>query len=69
MYAIEENDWVGNNTIIQLNIKDIIKKNLIMNNNIVVSGIRPTGYLHIGNYFGAIRNFVEMQNEYQCYFS
>lgn len=39
-----------------------------MNNNIVVSGIRPTGYLHIGNYFGAIRNFVEMQNEYQCYF-
>lgn len=40
-----------------------------MNNNIVVSGIRPTGYLHIGNYFGAIRNFVEMQNEYQCYFS
>lgn len=39
-----------------------------MNNNIVVSGIRPTGYLHIGNYFGAIRNFVEMQNEYHCYF-
>lgn len=39
-----------------------------MNNNIVVSGIRPTGYLHIGNYFGAIRNFVEMQNEYYCYF-
>ncbi|MDI6832387.1 MAG: tryptophan--tRNA ligase [Bacteroidales bacterium] len=39
-----------------------------MNKNIVVSGIRPTGYLHIGNYFGAIRNFVEMQNEYQCYF-
>jgi len=26
VYAIEENDWVGNNTIIQLNIKDIIKK-------------------------------------------
>jgi tryptophanyl-tRNA synthetase len=29
-----------------------------MNNEIVVSGIRPTGYLHIGNYFGAIRNFL-----------
>jgi tryptophanyl-tRNA synthetase len=39
-----------------------------MNNNIVVSGIRPTGYLHIGNYFGAIRNFVEMQNDDYCYF-
>ena len=34
----------------------------------VVSGIRPTGNLHLGNYFGALRNFVEMQNEYNCYF-
>jgi tryptophanyl-tRNA synthetase len=39
-----------------------------MNNEIVVSGIRPTGYLHIGNYFGAIRNFIEMQNKYHCYY-
>ncbi len=35
---------------------------------IVVSGIRPTGNLHIGNYFGALRNFIKMQNEHQCYF-
>lgn len=35
---------------------------------IVVSGIRSTGNLHLGNYFGAIRNFVKMQHEYQCYF-
>lgn len=35
---------------------------------IVVSGIRPTGNIHLGNYFGAIRNFVRMQDEYQCYF-
>lgn len=35
---------------------------------IVVSGIRPTGYLHLGNYFGAMRNYVRMQNEYDCYF-
>jgi tryptophanyl-tRNA synthetase len=35
---------------------------------IVVSGIRPTGFLHLGNYFGAIRNFVRMQQEYECYF-
>lgn len=35
---------------------------------IVVSGIRPTGYLHLGNYFGAIRNYVKMQDDYHCYF-
>ncbi|HNS17768.1 MAG TPA: tryptophan--tRNA ligase [Bacteroidales bacterium] len=35
---------------------------------IVVSGIRPTGNLHLGNYFGAIRNFVKMQEENTCYF-
>jgi tryptophanyl-tRNA synthetase len=35
---------------------------------IVVSGIRPTGFLHLGNYFGAMRNYVRMQNEYECYF-
>lgn len=35
---------------------------------IVVSGIRPTGYLHLGNYFGAMRNYVRMQEDYNCYF-
>jgi len=34
----------------------------------VLSGIRPTGNLHLGNYFGALKNFVQMQNEYNCYF-
>lgn len=34
----------------------------------VVSGIRPTGNLHLGNYFGAVRSFTQMQNEYNCYF-
>jgi tryptophanyl-tRNA synthetase len=34
----------------------------------VVSGIRPTGYLHLGNYFGAIRNYVRMQDDFDCYF-
>ena len=34
----------------------------------VVSGIRPTGNLHLGNYFGALRNFIQMQNEHNCYF-
>ena len=34
----------------------------------VLSGIRPTGHLHLGNYYGAVRSFVKMQNEYNCYF-
>jgi tryptophanyl-tRNA synthetase len=34
----------------------------------VVSGIRSTGNLHLGNYFGAIRNFLKMQRENNCYF-
>lgn len=35
---------------------------------IVMSGIRPTGFLHLGNYFGAIRNYVKMQEDFDCYF-
>src|SRR5918993_350200 len=35
---------------------------------IVVSGIRPTGFLHLGNYFGAVQNYVRMQEAYDCYF-
>ena len=35
---------------------------------IVMSGIRPTGFLHLGNYFGAISNYVKMQDEFECYF-
>jgi tryptophanyl-tRNA synthetase len=35
---------------------------------IVMSGIRSTGFLHLGNYFGAIRNYVRMQDEFECYF-
>ena len=34
----------------------------------VVSGIRSTGNLHLGNYFGAIRNFLKMQHENRCFF-
>ncbi|MGB8490724.1 MAG: tryptophan--tRNA ligase [Bacteroidales bacterium] len=35
---------------------------------IVVSGIRSTGNLHLGNYFGALRNFLKMQRENNCFF-
>src|SRR5215204_3733755 len=34
----------------------------------VVSGIRSTGHLHLGNYFGAMQNFIKMQHEYRCFF-
>ena len=34
----------------------------------VLSGIRPTGHLHLGNYFGAVRSFIKMQEDYDCYF-
>jgi tryptophanyl-tRNA synthetase len=39
-----------------------------MSKQIVVSGIRSTGHLHLGNYFGAIQNYVKMQEQDNCYF-
>ena len=41
-----------------------------MSKPILFSGMQPTGKLHIGNYFGALKNFVDLQNSgrYQCYF-
>jgi tryptophanyl-tRNA synthetase len=35
---------------------------------IVLSGIRSTGNLHLGNYYGAVRNFLRMQKDYECFF-
>lgn len=34
----------------------------------ILTGIRPTGNLHVGHYFGAIRNWVKLQDEYECFF-
>lgn len=39
-----------------------------MSSNIIVSGMRPTGNLHLGNYFGALENWVKLQDSYQCNF-
>ena len=44
------------------------KETLPAGRQVVMSGIRPTGFLHLGNYFGAIRNYVKMQDEYECFF-
>lgn len=35
---------------------------------VLLSGIQPTGAMHLGNYFGAVQNWVHLQNEYQAYF-
>ncbi len=35
----------------------------------IMSGMRPTGSLHLGNYFGALENWVKMQEEYDCFYS
>ncbi len=34
----------------------------------IFSGVQPTGNLHLGNYLGAIRNWVRLQNQYECIF-
>lgn len=39
-----------------------------MENMVVLSGTRSTGALHLGNYFGAVENWVNLQNKYNCYF-
>ena len=39
-----------------------------MTKEIILSGIQPTGKLHIGNYLGALKNFVELQKANDCYF-
>ena len=33
---------------------------------VIFSGMRPTGLLHLGNYMGALKNWVELQEEYDC---
>ena len=36
--------------------------------NIILSGMRPTGALHLGHYVGVIKNLVALQEEYKCYY-
>ena len=39
-----------------------------MNQDTVLSGLRPTGRVHLGNYFGAVRNWVQLQERYRCFY-
>ncbi|WP_456417918.1 tryptophan--tRNA ligase [Thiolapillus sp.] len=43
-------------------------ENLASQHSRVLSGMRPTGRLHLGHYHGVIKNWVELQHEYQCFF-
>ena len=40
----------------------------LLENKRVVSGMRPTGALHLGNYHGALKNWIKLQHEYDCYY-
>lgn len=40
-----------------------------MSKKILFSGIQPTGQIHIGNYLGALKNWVDLQSRYQCFYS
>ncbi len=37
-------------------------------NNVVLSGMRATGKIHLGNYFGAVKNWIDLQDRYECYY-
>ena len=39
-----------------------------MSKKIILSGTRPTGNIHLGNYFGALENWVRLQEDYDCHF-
>ena len=39
-----------------------------MSKKIIVSGMRPSGRLHLGNYIGALQNWISLQDSYQCYY-
>ncbi len=54
--------FIANFAIILYN-RRIVK---IMNKRLL-SGIKPTGNIHIGNYFGAMRQFLDLQDQYDCY--
>lgn len=50
------------------NVKDKVSNSSSAPLKRVLSGMRPTGKLHLGNYMGALHNWVRLQHEYDCYF-
>ena len=46
--------------------QEILKQAKMINKKLVFSGVQPTGNLHLGNYLGALKNFVLLQKELSC---
>ena len=44
------------------------KPETMITENVVLSGMRATGRIHLGNYFGAVKNWVELQDKYRCFY-
>ena len=42
--------------------------NIVSQNQRVLSGMRPTGLLHLGHYHGVLKNWIELQHSYECFF-
>jgi hypothetical protein len=51
------------------NLQHLLQERQVMAKKRIFSGIQPTGVIHIGNYVGAIRQWVELMEEYECIFS
>lgn len=54
--------------VIAVIVRGCLYLNMTQSKEIVLSGIRSTGNLHLGNYFGALRKFVAIQDDYDCNF-
>ena len=45
-----------------------ITKNQQLKKNRIMSGMRPTGKLHLGHYMGVLKNWISFQDDYECFF-
>ena len=62
-------DWVSYNRALTSDLRDTVPDpSLAPAQRRVLSGMRPTGKLHLGNYMGALHNWVRLQHEYECFF-
>ena len=66
-YYLFRNDFYVKSTHIAGH-KGVYKELIMSKKNRILSGVQPSGDLHLGNYLGAINNFVKLQNEYECFF-
>ena len=63
-WVLDQIGWEAGRTVFSLSSPSFMDKK----KEIVLSGIRPTGFVHLGNYLGAISNWVKMQEIFDCYY-